>query len=92
MQAILTKYIGPTNSRGARIHARIKNNFSNKFETITLSYDHGRSERDNHAAAAMALARRIMDAGNNWTCGELPNGGYAFVMLGEEFSRYFTQP
>lgn len=91
MQAIITKYIGPSNSRGTRIRASIKNNFTSTTTTIYTSYDSGLSERDNHAYAAMALVRKIMDldSGNNWTCGELPNGGYCFVMLGEEFSRTF---
>jgi hypothetical protein len=91
MQAIITKYLSPTNSSGPRIKARIKNNFSDTYQSLTIAYDHERSERDNHAAAAMKLVRVVMalDSGNNWTCGELPNGGYAFVMLGEEFSRYF---
>ena len=89
MQAIITKYIGPSNSRGSRIRATWAR-FDGKV-TRTLGYDSALSERDNHAAVAMALVREYSDAGNNWTCGELPDGnGYAFVMLGEEFSRHFN--
>lgn len=88
MQAIITKFIGPTNTRGARIKATWQR-FDGEVKRV-LSYDHKVSERDNHAAAAMALVREYSDGGNNWTAGELPNGGYAFVMLGEEFSMHFN--
>ena len=91
MQAIITKYIGPSNSRGSRIKATIHNNFYNKIESLTIAFDSTMSDRDNHAAAAMKLVRQIMDldSGNDWQCGELPNGQYCFVMEGEAFSRYF---
>jgi hypothetical protein len=91
MQAIITKFIGPTNRHGTRIRASLKNNFSSKTESITIPYDSAHSERNNHANAAMALVRKLIsaDVPNHWECGELPNGGYCFVMQGEEFTRYF---
>jgi hypothetical protein len=87
MQAIITKYIGPSNSRGARIRATWK-----RFDgpvSLTIAYPYDLSDRDAHAAAAMALVRKYTDGGNDWNAGELPNGNYVFTMLGEAFSRYF---
>lgn len=92
MQAIITKYLGPTNTRGARIRATIHNNFSNKSESLTIPFDAADSDRTNHATAAMMLARKLIcNDVNPWQCGELPNGGYVFVMQGEAFSMYFNQ-
>jgi hypothetical protein len=89
MQAIITKYIGPMVTKGARIRATWQN--FDGTRSISVAYNHALSARDNHANAAMTLVRLYIDGGNNWTCGELPNGnGYAFVMLGEEFSRAFN--
>jgi hypothetical protein len=88
MQAIITKYLRPTNTKGAHIRATWE-----RFDgpvSVTIGYDHARSQRGNHASAAMQLVRTYTDGGNNWTCGEMPdNSGYAFVMLGEEFSPCF---
>lgn len=62
-QAIETKYIGPTNSRGARIKA------SAQAGSVTVPWDDGLDVDANHDRAAQALARKL-----NWT-GKLIGGG-----------------
>lgn len=52
-QAIETKYLGPTNYRGARIKA------SAQAGSVTISYDHALDVDDNHMRAAQALARKF---------------------------------
>jgi hypothetical protein len=79
MQAIVTKYHGPTNYKGSRISARAE------AGRIIVHYDHALNIGENHAAAAQALADRL-----GWTTdkgypalagGGLPgNAGYCFVM------------
>lgn len=53
MQAIITKYIGPTNSRGSRIKA------SASAGSVTIGYDDALGVEDNHHAAALALAIKM---------------------------------
>ena len=75
MQAILTKYLGPTDHKGARIRARCD------AGSITISYPHELSGYDVHAAAAMALVRKLewQDYGS-WVVGGLPDqAGFVFV-------------
>jgi hypothetical protein len=52
--SITTKYLGPTNTRCARIKATCGNG-----GTITVSYDHALDGRDNHDAAAKALSEQF---------------------------------
>jgi len=74
MQAIITKYIGPTNTRGSRIQAKCE------AKTIYVGYDHSLNAEGNHVAAAKELAEKL-----GWT-GEWLNGGtasgYVFVCTG----------
>jgi hypothetical protein len=80
-QAIVTKYHGPTNHRGARMSATAE------AGRLTVSYDHVLNGSDNHRAVAQALADKM-----GWTVeagypplvgGALPNDGrYCFVMGG----------
>lgn len=50
-QAIVTKYLGPTDHRGSRVKAIAD------AGSITLSWDHALNPEDNHRAAAEELAR-----------------------------------
>ena len=53
MQAIATKYIGPTNYRGSRIKA-----YSEAFPRgLTLSWDHALGVEENHDTAARAFIK-----------------------------------
>jgi len=79
LQAIVTKYHGPTNYKGSRITARAD------AGRIIVHYDHALNIDENHKAAAKALAERL-----GWkeaigypalAGGALPgNAGYCFVM------------
>jgi len=53
MQAIRTRYIGPTNTRGSRIQAKCE------AKTIYVSYDHALNIDGNHAAACRKLAESL---------------------------------
>ncbi len=79
-QAIVTKYLGPTNYRGARVKATAQ------AGSITHSWDHAYSVSDNHRIAANLLMMKF-----KWNehydiagSGELPDGrGSCFVMKGK---------
>jgi hypothetical protein len=62
MKAIITKYHGPTNSRGSRISASDEDG-----NRVTVSYDH--ASHDPHRLAAIALCKKM-----GWT-GTLIEGG-----------------
>lgn len=77
MQAILTKYLGPTNVRGSRIKATAR------AGSVTASYDHALDADGNHKAAAAALCAKMGWTGDShkgsWVMGFLPNGDMAHV-------------
>jgi hypothetical protein len=75
VQAIITKYLGPTDTKGARICARCD------AGSITVPYPHQLSGYDVHAAAAMALVRKLQWQGyGSWSAGSLPKqAGFVFV-------------
>lgn len=82
MQAIQTKYHGPTNTRGSRITAKCA------AGSLTLGYDHSLNPDGNHKAAAEALCRKlgwVPKPGENrytpMTSGQLSDGSYAHVFL-----------
>ena len=53
MQAIRTRYHGPSNVRGSRISAKCE------AGSIIVGYNHALSTDGNHAAAAAALVRKL---------------------------------
>jgi hypothetical protein len=76
-QAIVTKYIGPTNFRGSRVKATCQ------AGSLTIPWDDALNADGNHRAACNALRMKL-----NWTergphklvGGALPDGkSYAFV-------------
>ena len=77
MQAIVTKYLGPTDHRGSRVKATAQ------VGSLTLSWDYALNSDGNHRAAALALANKY-----NWLeysdlseGGSLPTGaGECFVL------------
>lgn len=71
MQAITTKYLGPTNHRGSRIKATCD------AGSLTLTWDHSLSAPENHRLAARALVQRL-GWGGKWIGGGTATG-YAFV-------------
>lgn len=78
MQAIQTRYAGPTNHRGARIVARCD------ARRAVYSWDHSLNVPDNHAMAARSLAHELgwLD-GHRIESGSLPDGSYAHVLVAE---------
>lgn len=75
MQAILTKFHGPTNTKPARVSAYAE------AGKITMSWDHGLTQEQNHLRAADTLKVNMGWAGE-LVQGALPGQpGYAFVFL-----------
>lgn len=75
LQAIVTKFYGPTGHNGARIFAKAQ------AGRCRVSYEYALDSFENHHAAAVALAKRF-----GWSTqlagGAMPDGtGYAFIML-----------
>ena len=76
-QAIITKYLGPTDTKGGRIKASCYSG------SVTIDYPHHLSGDAKHLAAAEALCKKL-----DWTGtligGSLPDeSGYAFVFADE---------
>lgn len=76
-QAIVTRYHGPTDTRGSRVSARCA------AGRVTVPWDHALDVPGNHAAAVAALVRKL--GWNAPPCGPfelgaLPGGGYVAVM------------
>lgn len=66
MQAIQTKFFGPTNTRGSRIKATCW------LTSITVSYDHSANAEENHAAAIETLVSKL---NNDRTKGSIKQWG-----------------
>jgi hypothetical protein len=81
MQAIFTKYITPTNTRGARIKAWCESG------SVTIPYPHEFGSEEAHAMAARTL-RLNLKWQNDMVQGVAPlagtNAAYVFVMLDRE--------
>ena len=82
MQAITTKYLGPTDHTGSRIVARCQ------AKRITVAWDHALDVEGNHRVAAQILVSRLarehgLSWSGNWIGGALPDGhGYCYVRVG----------
>lgn len=73
-QAILTRYLGPTNHRGARVKATCD------AGSVTVPWDYAQDPARNHELAAHALCRKL-----GWSYPFVQGGignGYAFVFTG----------
>jgi hypothetical protein len=77
MKAIRTRYSGPTNTRGSRIHAT-----DGDGNRVTVSYQYQMNTVDGHEYAAYSLMRKM-----GWN-NELAGGGFGrdqyWVMLPRE--------
>jgi hypothetical protein len=76
MQAILTKYLGPTNTKGGRVTAR----WAETGRKVTEPWDYELDVRENHEAAARALVAKA-DLGNPRLYAGSTKTGYAFVVV-----------
>lgn len=82
-QAIVTKYIGPSNIRGSRIKATAA------AGSIYVHYDDSLSSEKAHAKAAEALANKYGWKGF-WYQGGMPNdAGYCFVCFTQDEAPVF---
>jgi hypothetical protein len=73
-QAIVTKYLGPTNFRGSRIKATAA------AGSITVDWPHALNIENAHAFAACQLAEKFNWTGQ-WFGGGMPgDNGYCFVL------------
>lgn len=93
MQAIITKYIAPTNTRGGRVKATCERG------SLTVAWDHQLNIGENHRAACDALCAKFDredaeaygdDAKSSkfaWSrpkaSGQLPSGEYVFCFIQE---------
>jgi hypothetical protein len=77
MQAIVTTFLGPTNTKGSRVVAKCD------AKRIVFAWDHGRGTTENHEAAARILLSVLgWDKRNRLVSGSLPgNNGYCHVMV-----------
>jgi hypothetical protein len=72
MNSISTKYVGPTDTRGSRIVAKIAYGLTSR--TYTYPYQHELSSTANHARAARLTAERLGLSDTRWHCGETRDG------------------
>lgn len=80
MQAIQTRYLGPTNTRGARVKA-----FSEGFPRgVTVSWDHALDSEANHDVAARAFIRKLEWFGTWVRGGSTDRRGNVYVCLKRE--------
>ena len=81
-QAILTRYHGPTNSRGSRITATAWGG------SVTVPYSHECNSETNHARAAQALCEKLGWHRTGWVGGGTPDErGWCFVSL-DTYNRF----
>lgn len=68
--AIATKYLPPTNTRGARIAVwRADGPYRDDPDSIRVSWDHAEDIGENHRAAIAEYLERKRSSGNDWTTG-----------------------
>ena len=72
-QAIHTRYMGPTNTKGGRIKATAW------AGSVTVPYVHALNAEDNHRAAAGALLAKLGWQGTYAQGGDAKGDGYYFV-------------
>jgi hypothetical protein len=77
MKAIQTRFIGPTNTKGARIQAWVYG-----MKPVVVPYDYEVNAEENHRAAAVAFTINTgweLQPYESLHMGALPNGDYAHV-------------
>jgi hypothetical protein len=75
-QAIVTKFLGPTNVRGSRVKAKCD------AGSLIIGWDHSLGVEGNHRRVAEALRDKLgwnTDGYGALHMGGLPGSGYAFV-------------
>jgi hypothetical protein len=77
MQAIVTKYIGPSNVKGSRVKATAS------AGSVTLHWDDSLNSDQNHCAAARALAVKFGWDYGTYHVGWMPDGSRVWVLADE---------
>ena len=78
LQAIQTKYIGPTNSRGSRVKAYCQ------AGSITVSWLHNLNSEENHKRAVLELIKKLGWDDITWVCGwSADDRGVTAVAIGK---------
>ncbi len=75
LQAITTRYLGPTDHRGSRVKATAQ------AGSITVGLDYALGQDENHHAAAEALAKRYGWETDGWASGVGADGRFVFVRV-----------
>lgn len=75
MQAIETKFFGPTNFKGSRIKAECA------AGSVTVGYDHALNLEENHIAAAKALVAKLDWSMKEIHTGCLKSANYCHVLI-----------
>jgi hypothetical protein len=82
MQAIVTKWLQPTDTKGSRIKVKCQ------VKSIIVSWDSGLGVEENHKAAARVLIEKLgwnQGCYGKWYAGALPDSsGYAIVFSTEK--------
>lgn len=81
-KAITVKFVGPTNTRGARYIARHYTGDGDRTGTLTHSADYALNVEGNAREAAHKLAAKFGWAGV-WVGGQDYRGDYQFVWIGD---------
>lgn len=81
MQAVETKFLGPTDFRGARVKA------SAEAGTVTVSWDYALDVDENHDAAARALIVKMGWEDRTWVRGTPPYGRGNVYVIDCEWTR-----
>ena len=82
MQAIITKYQGPTYTKGSRVKATCD------AGSITLQWDHALNTQENHEVAAAALRVKLgwgTETHGELISGQLPTGAFCHVFMPKEY-------
>jgi hypothetical protein len=69
VQTIITKYLGPTSTRGSRIKARQSGSYACEAVSVTISWDYSISTEQNHINAAKAVGEKLGWVGD-WVGGD----------------------
>ena len=86
MSVIITKYLGPTNTLGARVKATLAPGWGEG--SVTLHWDYGLSGLVNHNCAAHALAEQLNLVGNFDCVTTL--SGYIYIRAGTTAPAFYA--
>jgi hypothetical protein len=84
MQAIQTKYLGPTNCKGGRVKAICQ------AKSRIYSWDHALNADENHKQAAQSLAKELGWDYGTWHGGQLPDASSVWVCEAKYNSESFS--